>query len=159
MIETTSAEIAASILITWFLALLAPLLVRYAFARKPLSWETAFQISLAWSVVGWISFRILNGFAGAENLGSGAVWVAAFFVNRWLLNRGKGDAPLKEKRTLKQRLFGLPTWEDSPPKKRMEDTEMIEGLQRVIADERTPDDIRARASEQLATLRRRASLE
>jgi hypothetical protein len=75
-----------SLILTWGIGLAPPLLIRYAFARRPLSKKVASWIAASSSVFFWMAFRVLHS-ALNEKPGSGAVWIVMFFVARWIMSR------------------------------------------------------------------------
>lgn len=72
---------------TWSLGLTPPLLIRYAFMRRPLSRKASSWIAAGFSAFLWIAFLALHHPLG-EKPGNGAVWVIMFFVARWIMSRG-----------------------------------------------------------------------
>lgn len=91
VLEMSSAELLLSFAITWGLGLAPAIIARYAWYKQPLPRNTANWVAGTTSVVFWLLFLFLNAAAGQER-GSGAVWILVFFVNRWLMTRGPGDA-------------------------------------------------------------------
>lgn len=85
--------ILVSFVITWSIGLAPPLLIRYAFMRRPLSKKAATWIALGFSVLFWFSFLLLN-LALDQEPGRGVVWVVVFFVSRWIMSRGYASPPI-----------------------------------------------------------------
>ena len=97
--------LAVSFIITWGLGLAPPILIRYAFARRPLSRKAATWIAAGFSAFFWMAFLILKSALG-EKPGTGAVWIIMFFVARWIMSRGYVPAPPVEEEQKAQREMG-----------------------------------------------------
>lgn len=85
----------AGFIVTWGLGLTGPLLIRYAFVRRPLSRKAASWIAGSFSASFWMAFRVLESALG-ERSGTGVVWCIMFFVARWILCRGYVPASTSE---------------------------------------------------------------
>lgn len=87
-----------SFIVTWALGLTPPLLIRYAFVRRPLTKKAASWIAAGFSAFFWMAFLVLNSALG-EKPGTGVVWIIMFFVSRWIMSRGYVPAPRVEEQT------------------------------------------------------------
>lgn len=76
-----------SFVLTWGLGLTPPLLIRYAFVRRPLSKKAASWVAAGFSAFFWMGFRLFSAALG-ERPGTGFVWIIVFFVARWIMSRG-----------------------------------------------------------------------
>jgi len=81
-----------SFIITWGVGLTPPLLIRYAFVRRPLSRKSASWIAVGFSVFFCMAFLAINSALG-EKPGNGVVWIIMFFVARWIMSRGYVPTP------------------------------------------------------------------
>lgn len=149
----TFAQIAMLFAITWAIGLSAPLIIRFGVIRHPLSWRASNGIAFGWSAIWWLSFSLISVSARDGQIYHGVVWLLLFFVNRWLLNRGRGDAPVREPRSWKQRLFGLPTWDKPDTSRRLSRQDMVNGLENMLANPKTSPERRQWAADRLAKLR------
>ena len=80
-----------SFIVTWGVGLTAPLVIRYAIIRRPLSRKAATWIAAGSSAFLWLAFQSLHHALGEEP-GRGFVWVLMFFVARWIMSRGYDSA-------------------------------------------------------------------
>ncbi len=72
-------------IITWFVGLLAPILIRYVFVKSALSSRAAIWVAVVNSVFLWILFTVLSILAGSSDPGYGFVWVLVYFVAKAIL--------------------------------------------------------------------------
>lgn len=80
--------IAVSFFFTWGVGLTPPLLIRYAFLRRPLSKKASSWTSAGLSVLFWTAITLLRAASG-EKLGAGVISVIIYFLlARWVMSRG-----------------------------------------------------------------------
>jgi len=90
--------LAVSFIITWGVGLTPPLLIRYAFVRRPMSKKAALWVAAGFSAFFWMVFLILESAFG-EKPGTGTVWIIMFFAARWIMSRGYVPVPTVEEQT------------------------------------------------------------
>jgi len=85
-------ELLVDLILTWFVGMFVPFIIRFAILRKPISQKTASQIAGINSVLlcigGTILFEMLATSEDKKNNWGGyAVYFLLFWVNRWILTR------------------------------------------------------------------------
>lgn len=90
------ASLIISFVVTWGLGLAPPLLIRYAFVRRPLSKKRASWLAAGFSVFFWMAFLVVRS-ALRERPGTGFVWIVMFFVARWIMSHGSDAGPVAHK--------------------------------------------------------------
>lgn len=82
MEDFTAIEIILSFIVTWAIGLIPPLLIRYAFLRRPMDKKSAIGISALFWVLNVILFTAL----GSKNK-THAVLLLIAYVSYWILRR------------------------------------------------------------------------
>ncbi len=78
-------------IITWSVGLVLPLLIRFAFLRRPLSKKHASWIAFGNSAILWIFFTVALLLVGERDPSYGFVWILVFFVARAILSLRPSD--------------------------------------------------------------------
>ena len=89
MSNVALAEILSGAVLAWGLGLAPALIARYYWVKAPLQRSSANWIAGVTCAIFWITFRVLNEAAEAEETTpvKGLVWLVIFFVSRWIMTR------------------------------------------------------------------------
>lgn len=74
------------VVISWVVGLSLPLVVRYVFARRRLSRQTASWIAAGWSICLWLVGIVISTAIGERPSGSCGFHIILFFVTQWLMS-------------------------------------------------------------------------
>ena len=82
-------EILSGTVLVWGLGLAPALFARYNWVKAPLQRSSANWIAGVTCAIFWMTFRLLNEAAEAEDTTpvKGLVWLVIFFVSRWIMTR------------------------------------------------------------------------